>query len=302
MGGSMARNARKQFEAAEQLKTAAESGDQAAMWNYALFRLNMRPPAAGSHLNALPFLVRVRETLRDFGDHQTSDLIARAAQAGHTQAMVVVAELEERTDRAAAERLLTQAASKGDTAAMLYLGAMLETEDRAGAIQWLTRLAELGDSGGMYRLSKLLRTEGNLESAQGWLVRAAQAGHLKAQSDLSVQAFESGAARLDPAHPPARDPRRTGVFTSNSPASRKERLAADCVTCKMKTVQDHYELIVGTYAGLRGSGTTGKAGHRVNFSACAVCGCLFPMDDASRQYVNGKGGEFFNPAKLARNR
>jgi hypothetical protein len=54
----MARSGKKQLEAAEQLRMAAEAGDPAAMWNYALFRLNMQPPA-GSNQIALPFLTRV---------------------------------------------------------------------------------------------------------------------------------------------------------------------------------------------------------------------------------------------------
>jgi hypothetical protein len=297
----MARNAKKQAQTTEQLWQAAEAGDPAAMWAYALMRLNLQQPPPGTP-NPLAFLVRVRDAARQFGDGQTMDLINRAAQAGHTQAMVVVAELEETTDKAASERLLTQAANQGDQAAMLYLGALLEDHDRPGAIVWFTRLAELGDIGGMYRLSKLLRTEGHVDAAQAWLVKAAEAGNLRAQSDCGVQAFDSGVTRLDPAHPPTKDPRRTGVFSRNAPATRRERLVADCLHCKMRTIQDHYELIVGTYVGLRGSGTVGKAGQRVHFSACAACGCLFPMDDFSRQYVNSKGGEFFNPAKLPQNR
>jgi hypothetical protein len=297
----MARGAKKQVQAAEQLWMAAEAGDPAAMWAYALMRLSMPPPDPASR-NALPFLVRVRNAARDFGDPQTMDLIARAAQAGHTQAMVVLAAMAEATDKAETERLLIDAANRGDTAAMLYLGSLLPDHDQAGALHWATRLAELGDLGGMYRLAKLLSAEGDSEAAQGWLVKAAQAGSLHAQSDLGVLAFDSGATRLDPEHPPTSDPRRTGVFSRNTPATRKERLVADCIKCKMRTVQDHYELIVGAYFGQRGSGAAGKTGQRVNFSACAGCGCLFPMDDAARQYVNSKGGEFFNPAKLPQNR
>ncbi len=66
-------------------------------------------------------------------------------------------------------------------------------------------------------------------------------------------------------------------------------------------MQDHYELVVRAYFDQRGSATAGKVRQRVNFSACAGCGCLFPMDDLARQYANSKGGEFFNPAKLPQN-
>jgi hypothetical protein len=288
----MARGDKKQFESGERLRVAAEAGDPAAMWRYALAELNIAPPAAEGYHNALPFLVRVTKTLRDFGDHQTSDLISRAAEAGHTQAMVVVAELTEQSDPAATERWLIRAAGLGDTAAMLYLGAMLEPHDRAGAVHWFTQLAETGDAAGMYRVYKLLRTDGAAEAAQGWLVRAAQGGNLKAQSDLGVQAFEAGSV-VDPASPGPRDPRRSGVFRGNLVTRHKERLAADCVTCAITTVQDHYEVVIDDFPGGRGHR------HPLQFRVCAVCGCQYPMDEDARRYVGSKGGEFFNPAKLA---
>jgi hypothetical protein len=298
----MARGAKKQAQSTEQLWMAAQAGDPEAMWAYALIRLSMKPPPpATSTQNPLNYLVKVRDAARQFADGQTTDLLNRAAQAGHPQAMVVEAALAESTDRAECERLLLAAANQGDRAAMLYLGVLIEDDDRPRAIAWFGRLAELGDTGGMYRLYKLIRTD-DPQTAQGWLVRAAEGGNLHAQNDFAVQAFDAGAQKLDPAHPSVSDPRRLGLFTPNTPASRKERLVADCLKCKKRTVQDHWELIVGTYVGLRGSGTVGKAGHRVNFAACAVCGCMFPMDEDARQFVAGKGGEFFNPAKLARNR
>jgi hypothetical protein len=39
-----------------------------------------------------------------------------------------------------------------------------------------------------------------------------QAGNVRAQSDVAVAGFEAGNRALDPDHPPAQDPRDTGVF------------------------------------------------------------------------------------------
>jgi len=47
-GGSMARNAKKQVQTTEQLWMAAEAGDPAAMWAYALMRLNLQQPPPGT--------------------------------------------------------------------------------------------------------------------------------------------------------------------------------------------------------------------------------------------------------------
>ena len=240
--------------AAEQLRIAAEAGDPAAMWQYALSRLNLRSPVAGTD-NQLPFLVRVANTLDVFGDHQASDLISRAAEAGHPQATVVIAVLEEKTDPAASERLVTPAANQGDAAAMRYLALLLEKHDRAGAMQWFARLAGLGDDSAMYRLSHLLRTEGNEEAAQGWLVKAAQSGNRRAESDLAVQAFEGGDTTLDRKHPPATDPRRTSLYNPRFSCLQHERRVAHRVKCEAKTVQDHFQLPV--HYGTTSSGKPG---------------------------------------------
>jgi hypothetical protein len=297
----MARGSKQEI-AAEQLRSAAEAGDPAAMWQYALAILRQPPPPPLSPgQNALPYLVRVTKAVRASGDVQARDLIARSATAGFPPALVVEAELAEQSDPDRTESLLRRAADQGDTAAMLYLAGLLALHDRAEAAQWFTRLAEEGDLAAMYRLADLLRSDGNTGAAQGWLVKAAEGGSTRAQGDLAVQSFENGDEQLDPGRPPAADPRRSGVFTPGTPTTRRERLVGDCAKCEQKTVQDHFELIVGKWFGLRGPGTAGKTGTRVNFSACTACGCLFPMDDQSRQYVRSKGGEFFNPARASRN-
>jgi hypothetical protein len=120
----------------------------------------------------------------------------------------------------------------------------------------------------------------------------------------TLMAVDPGHAQLDPAHPPAMDPRQTGVFGPRTPVSRRERAMAECVTCGGETVQDVFDVIVGAWAGasLRFHArlnTVGKVGQRARFSVCATCGCVYPVDDAARQFVRAKGGEFFNPAKLS---
>jgi hypothetical protein len=111
--------------------------------------------------------------------------------------------------------------------------------------------------------------------------------------------YDSGGQKLDRGHPPAIDPRHSGVFGPRTPVSRGGRVMADCIVCGRETVQDIYEMIVGRWVGLRGPSTAGKAGTRVHFRSCTGCGCLYPADDAARRYAQSKGGEFFNPARLA---
>jgi hypothetical protein len=293
----MASNTKRAIADAEHLKAAAAAGDPAAMWNYALLVLGERPPADGRHKNPLPFLIDVAAVVTRTADPQAKDLITRAAQAGNTQAMVVLADLVEKSDPQQARDLLERAAAGSDPAGMLYLGGMLESTDQAAAARWFTRLAELGDDLAMYQLAELARAS-DPASAQAWLAKAADAGNVRAQNDVAVLAGESGRGRLDPSRPPAIDPRRTGIFNASNPTSRQQRVVADCVKCRRKTVQDHYEVMVGRWFGVRGPTTAGKTGTKFHFSVCTICACLFPIDDATREYARSKGGEFFNPAKL----
>ena len=117
--------------------------------------------------------------------------------------------------------------------------------------------------------------------------------------ETSVVSAGGASQELDRAFPPTMDPRQAGIFTPRTPVTRGERIMADCVTDRRQTVQDEYELIVGRWLGVRGSSTAGKIGTRVRFRSCTECGCLYPVDDAARQYVRSKGGEFFNPARLS---
>jgi TPR repeat protein len=279
-----------------ELIKAAGAGDPRAMFDYALTLVGLAEAHPGFPGNALPFLTQVADDVAGAGSPHAHDLIDGAAQGGYPPAMVVEAIWVTHSDRPVAISLLDQAASQGYPAAMLSLGMLLAPDDPQTAKTWLTKLADTGDDMGMYALSNLLRTEDPL-GCDAWLRQAAAAGNVRAQSDLAVLAFEHGQP-LDRRHPPAVDPRATGVLKANTPVSRQARQVADCVKCGRKTVQDIYEFITGRWFGMRGPTTAGKSGTRLHFSACTVCGCLFPVDPPSRQYVAAKGGEFFNPAKL----
>jgi hypothetical protein len=287
---------------AGQLRQAAEAGDADAMWQYALLLLGPSAGPAVPGQSQMQWLTGVARVL-DQGTHADArDWVWRASEAGNTQAMVVRAIGLERADREDAERLLGQAAVRGDTTAMLYLGTMREQDgDPQAARDWFGKLAGLGDHAGMAKLGEVLMAE-DPARARDWLRKAADAGNAGAQSDLAVAAFDDASHALDPAHPPAMDPRQTGVFGLRTPVSRRGRVVAGCVTCGRKTVQDIFDIIVGPWFGAsarrRTVATSGKVGQRARFSACAVCGCLYPADDPARQFARAQGGEFFNPAKL----
>lgn len=278
---------------ADLLMQAAAAGDPQAQWGYALLALGMEhvPDALGG--NALPFLEEVGSVTASNLNQRAYELIGEAAQGGQTRAMVVQAIWLLHSDRPEAVQLLTDAADRGDTAAMLCLGTELAADDPASAQAWLTRLTGQGDAAGMYALSGLLR-QGDPQAAQDWLVKAAAAGNVAAQSDLAVAGFGPGQP-LDRDRPPAIDPRLTGVLAASVPLTRQARQVANCLKCGKKTVQDVVEFIIGRWYGLRGPTTAGKTGTRFHFSACTICGCLYPVDAASRQYIHSKGSDFLSP-------
>ncbi len=292
-------------EHADGLRQAAEAGDAEAMWGYALRLLGvtMAPPGPGDNLFAQ--LHAVAGELRDHRHHEARDWVGRAADAGNLHAMVVEADLLERPDRQRAERLAGQAADRGDTAAMLYLGRLLDGDgNRAAARDWYTRLADRGDHAGMALLGELLLDE-DPQAARSWLHQAADLGNLRARNDLAMLAARESGQPLDPAHPPAKDPRETGLFGPRTPVSRRERIVTDCTHDGRKTIQDVYEVILGAWLGptarlpMPERNTAGKVGGRMRFTSCTVCGCLYPADDRARRYVQARGGEFLNPAKLS---
>jgi hypothetical protein len=282
------------------LSKAAAAGDPAAMWDYALELTGLTAAAALVTGNPLPFLGEVTSAVADSGRPEARGLIAAAATAGHTPSMVVMALWTLPADRDAARATLERAAGRGDIAAMLCLGTSLAADNPALARVWLGRLAEQGDAAGLYALSSLLRPDDS-QQADVLLHQAAAAGNVRAQNQLAVTAHEHG-EQLDPARPPVADPSRAGLVTPGTPLTHQGRQVASCQQCGERTIQDCFEFIHGRWFGRQGPTTAGKAGARVHFSACAVCGCMFPMDGESLQYVRSKGEEFFNPATPAARR
>jgi hypothetical protein len=116
---------------------------------------------------------------------------------------------------------------------------------------------------------------------------------LRMQSDQAVQAADA-AQQLDPEHPPVRDPRDSGLFQPATPATRLQRLVADCTVCGGRTVQDMFEFVVGRWAGVRTGShyretAAGKTGRHVHFRSCAVCGCMYPADADSTRIRSATG-------------
>ncbi|HTX29563.1 MAG TPA: hypothetical protein VME19_21370 [Streptosporangiaceae bacterium] len=290
---------------ADAFRQAAEAGDAEAMWAYALSLLGMTVAPVGPGGNLFPQLHAVAGALGDHRHQDAREWVQKAADAGQLHAMVVEADLLEHPDRRRAERLAEEAAERGDTAAMLYLGRLLAGDgNRAAARDWYTRLADGGDHAGMALLGELLLDE-DPQAARNWLHQAADLGNLRARNDLAMLAAQDSGQPLDPAHPPAKDPRATGLFGPKTPVSRRERIIADCAHDGRKTIQDVFDVILGPWLGLTARlpmperNTRGKVGRRMRFTSCTVCGCLYPADDQARRYVQAKGGQFLNPAKLS---
>jgi TPR repeat protein len=236
-------------EHADALRQAAESGDAAAMWEYAVRLVGLTVAPAGPAGNQFPQLYAVAGALKDHRHQDAREWVGRAAEGGDLHALVVEAVLTEHQDRQRAERLAGQAAGRGDTAAMLYLGKLLAGDgNRAGARDWYTRLADLGDHTGMALLGEVLLDE-DPQAARSWLHQAADLGNLRARNELALLAAQDSGKPLDPAHPPAKDPRETGLFRPQAPVSRRERIIAACAHDDRQTIQDVYEVIMGTWLG-----------------------------------------------------
>ncbi len=292
-------------EHTDALRQAAEAGDAEAMWEYAVRLVGLTLAPVRPAGNQFPQLHAVAGALEGHRHDDAREWVQRAADAGQLHALVVEAVLAERQDRQRAERLAGQAADRGDTAAMLYLGKLLASDgNRAAAKDWYARLANLGDHTGMALLGELLLDE-DPQAARNWLHQAADLGNLRARNELALLAAQDSGRPLDPADPPAKDPRETGLFGPRTPVSRRERIVADCAHDGRKTIQDVFDVIMGAWLGptarlpMPERSTAGKIGRRMRFTSCTVCGCLYPADDPARRWMQAKGGQFLNPAKLS---
>jgi hypothetical protein len=101
---------------------------------------------------------------------------------------------------------------------------------------------------------------------------------------------------LNPDNPPLKDPRDLDVLTWQTPATRGERVVDYCPACRMRTVQDRFTVIVSHWYGLKvpfmPPRTEGKLGTRGEFSSCAECSSLIPLDDNARRFVARYGQPF----------
>lgn len=128
------------------------------------------------------------------------------AEVGNTTAMINLANMHEQgqggeTDLEAAAAWLLRAAERGDPRAQVELGRAYEKgrgvpRDPFRAMRWMREAAEQDDRDGQFSLGVMLATDYALAPGEDaaarqaeavlWLQRAADGGHLEAQSFLEV--------------------------------------------------------------------------------------------------------------------
>lgn len=120
----------------------------------------------------------------------------RAAEAGHTPAMVSLAlrlqRPEPARDPAAAIEWLQKAAAKGDSSGMIFLGfayreATGVPRDYAKAVDWFIKAVEAGDAHSMIHVGRMYAHYLQLPAdAVSWFLRAAQAGLSESFVELAI--------------------------------------------------------------------------------------------------------------------
>ncbi|CAM3464577.1 protein kinase domain-containing protein [Stackebrandtia soli] len=109
----------------------------------------------------------------------------KAAEAGHTGAMVDLGLLVWERDIDSAEGWFRKAADAGEKWAMFNLGILLRDRgDLDDAEEWYRKAADAGHTGAMHNLGLLLRDRGDLDDAEEWLRRASDAGNTGAMQSL----------------------------------------------------------------------------------------------------------------------
>jgi tetratricopeptide (TPR) repeat protein len=120
-------------------------------------------------------------------------MLRRAAEAGNTEAAVVLAEmLEEDGDLSGAEHWNRVAATAGDMDGAVHLGILLyEKGKREEAVEWLKAAATSDDPdftntvGAMGALGQVLLVLNNLDESEYWLRKAVAAGSEASKQDLA---------------------------------------------------------------------------------------------------------------------
>ena len=176
------------------LRTAAESGDTAAMFWLGTELLESDRAAAKAWLqraseagnddamNSLGML------LKDDDPSAARAAFEAAAAKGNVGAMSNLGLLLKHADPEAAEDWAEAAAVHGDTLAMFNRGDMLMTTHPRAAQAWLTRAADRGSDLAAYDLGLLLKEQP--EVAKHWIERAARRGFPEAMAHLGYLLME----------------------------------------------------------------------------------------------------------------
>jgi len=175
-----------------------------------------------------------------------------------------------------------------------FLVALLGEQDAGLRISAAWSLGELGDARAVPALQRAADDQQErvrVEAASalrklGSAPAPAEPAHIDpAGAPLSRLAGQP----LNPDNPPLKDPRDLDVLTWQTPATRGERVVDYCPACRMRTVQDRFTVIVSHWYGLKvpfmPPRTEGKLGTRGEFSSCAECSSLIPLDDNARHFV-----------------
>jgi len=122
------------------------------------------------------------EAMANAGDADAAYLLGVLNQSGLLHPTATVSRP---ADVNAATIWYRQAAEGGNVRAMVHLGQLLSSKLEARA--WLEKAAASGDADAMYELGSLLQWEWeppDESAAQEWFVKAAAAGHIRAQNEI----------------------------------------------------------------------------------------------------------------------
>ncbi|MGC9404710.1 hypothetical protein [Streptomyces sp. DZ1-3] len=151
--------------------------------------------AAHAHLTHPDDLNNLAEASEDMGRAQWAHYLRlRAAEAGHSGAMIKVAWARERAgDPEGAESLFWRAADAGNPRGLKFLGQRLEMAgDREGAEPFYRQAADAGDPDAIRGLARLREWVGDFDGAEVLYRQAADAGDPNSLSNLMIMREEAG--------------------------------------------------------------------------------------------------------------